>query len=406
MNDHRARRLSKAAPWRTVNVTLLLCFFAAIIEGIDIISFGLAAAELRDALALTPSQIAFTASGTMAAFIVGAVAAGRASDRLGRKWVLIAAMAIMGLCSLATSLVSSFEGLLVARAMTGVGLGAAMPMFIALAAEAGSPEGRVSRVSAMLSGSPLGGILASLFVASAWGSQWQAIFVFGGAAPLLLAPLLAWGVTGSRPAAAAGIGGQGTKLSALSALFGDRRATLTLLLWAGLLSNQVLTYIMFNWLPVLLRDLGLDRWQASMAMTAFMAAAVVGNLAISRFVKGEGRWAVIAGVFLGTVVSLLAFSFPRMGFGGLVLVSGLAGLFILSATVLLYGLATDIYPTAVRGTGVGSATAVGRVGAIGGPLLAGGLLQLGVVTGTLLPALAPFALIGGAAAVVLARRVG
>lgn len=406
MKDDRARRLSEAAPRRSVNVTLLLCFFAAIIEGIDIISFGLAAADLRAALALTPSQIAFTASGTMAAFIVGAVAAGRASDRLGRKWVLIVAMAIMGLCSLATSLVSSFEGLLIARAMTGVGLGAAMPMFIALAAEAGSPEGRVSRVSAMLSGSPLGGILASLFVASAWGSQWQAIFVFGGVAPLLLAPLLAWGVTGSRPAEAAGTGAQGSKLSAISALFGDGRATLTLLLWAGLLSNQVLTYIMFNWLPVLLRDLGLDRWQASMAMTAFMAAAVVGNLAISRFVKGEGRWVVIAGVFLGTVVSLLAFSLPNMGFGGLVLVSGLAGLFILSATVLLYGLATDIYPTPVRGTGVGSATAVGRVGAIGGPLLAGGLIQLGVVTGTLLPALAPFALIGGAAAVILARRVG
>lgn len=403
MNDHLSPARS-GPPGGRVNTTLILCFVAATIEGIDIIAFGLAAADLRSALGLDTGQIALAASANMAAFILGALVAGRVSDKIGRKWVLVAAMALMGLFSLATTLASSFEWLLAARALTGVGLGAAMPMFIALAAEAGEPEGRVSRVGAMLSGSPLGGILASLFVASAWGANWQAIFLLGGISPLLLIPFLAKFVTESRSSKRTVIDTKTPGPSALTSLFADGRWVLTVLLWVGLLSNQVLTYIMFNWLPVLLRDLGFERWQASMAMTTFMAAAVVGNVAISRFMTGAGRWIVVAGVFAGVVASLLAFGLPALTFVGIAIVSGAAGLFILSATVLLYGLATDIYPTAVRGTGVGSATAVGRLGAIGGPLLAGGLLQLGVVTGTLLPVLAPFAVLGGAAAIYLARK--
>lgn len=387
-----------------LNTTLILCFVAAVIEGIDIISFGLAAADLRAALGLDTSQIALAASANMAAFIIGALIAGRVSDRIGRKWVLVVAMALMGVFSFATAHVTSFDWLLVARALTGIGLGASMPMFIALAAEAGAPEGRVSRVGVMLSGSPLGGIIASLFVASHWGAHWQAIFQLGGITPLILVPFLAIFIRESRVRETASVLPDGSRPSPLVTLFADGRWVSTLLLWVGLLSVQVLTYIMFNWLPVLLRDLGFDRWQASMAMTTFMTAAVVGNVAISRFMTGAGRWLVVAGVFAGVVASLLAFGLPNLSFIGIAVVSGLAGLFILSATVLLYGLATDIYPTSARGTGVGSATAVARLGAIGGPLLAGGLLQLGLVAGTLLPALAPFAILGGLAAVYLARK--
>lgn len=395
------------------NYPLLLCFLAAVMEGIDIISFGLAAAEMRTALNLTTEQIAFTASANMAAFIVGALAAGRGSDRYGRRMMLIISMAIIGVFSLLTATATTFETMFLYRTLTGVGLGAAMPMFIALAAESGAPSGRVARVSIMLSGSPLGGILASLFVATAWGADWRAIFILGGIGPLVIIPLL-WRGIRTRPAPetateTVALAPEATKPPSrslvLDALLGAGRGILTALLWFGLLANQVLTYTMFNWLPILLRDLGLERWQASTAMSLFMAAAVVGNIVIARFVTGSGRWMAVGTVFAGTVVSLLAYGAPGQTFVSLATISAFAGAFILSATVLLYGLATDLYPLEVRGTGVGAATAVGRLGAIGGPLLAGAMLSLGAVTGTLLPAMAPFALVGGVAAVLLARRL-
>lgn len=386
------------------NTSLLLCFLAAVVEGVDIIAFGLAAPEMRKLLGLSTDQIAMTASANMAAFIVGALVAGRASDRVPRQYVLVAAMSLMGVFSLATATAGNFETMFLYRTLTGVGLGAAMPMFIALAAESGPPAGRMARVSVMLSGSPLGGIIASLFVASAWGADWRAIFILGGVTPIMLAPFLIRGVKVHPEAEAAASDVPATK-SPARRIFSDGLGIPTALLWIGLLANQVLTYTMFAWLPILLRDFGLERWQASLAMGVFMAAAVVGNVSIARFVRGAGRWIAVAGVCVGTVISLLAFGASGHTFLSLVIVSGLAGMFILSATVLLYGLAADLYPISIRGTGVGAATAIGRGGAIGGPLLAGALLGLGATTATLMPALSPFALIGGLAAIALARKV-
>lgn len=390
---------------KRVNTSLLLCFLAAVVEGIDIIAFGLAAPEMRTVLGLSTDQIALTASANMAAFIVGALAAGRLSDKLPRQWVLVTAMILMGVFSLATATAGSFETMLLYRTLTGVGLGAAMPMFISLAAESGPPAGRMARVSVMLSGSPLGGIIASLFVASAWGADWRAIFVLGGLAPLVLAPFLIHGIRVHPEQEVVTATNAAVARSPVRRIFTDGLGILTGLLWLGLIANQVLTYTMFAWLPILLRDAGLERWQASTGMSVFMAAAVVGNVVIARFVRGSGRWMSVAGVSIGTVVSLLAFGLPDPTFGSLLVISGLAGMFILSATVLLYGLAADLYPMSIRGTGVGAATAVGRGGAIGGPLLAGALLSLGATSATLMPALSPFALIGGVAAIFLARRV-
>ncbi|GAD59405.1 MFS transporter [Brevundimonas abyssalis] len=392
-----------------INTTLLLCFIAAVLEGIDIIAFGLAAADMRSALSLSTDQIALTASANMAAFVIGSLCAGRGSDRYGRKVMLLISMAIIGVFSLLTATASSFETMFIFRTLTGIGLGGAMPMFIALAAEAGPPSGRVARVSVMLSGSPLGGILASLFVATQLGSDWRSIFLLGGIAPLLFLPLLWKGIKPQEQPAAAltppGKPVQQIQVSGLRTLLADGRGKLSALLWFGLLANQVLTYTMFNWLPILLRDLGLERWEASTTMSVFMAAAVVGNIVIARFVLGSRRWIAVAVVFCGTVLSLLAYGLPGQTFPSLAVISGFAGGFILSATVLLYGLATDLYPTEIRGTGVGAATAMGRLGAITGPLLAGAMMTAGLTTATLLPALAPFALAGGVAAVILARRV-
>lgn len=285
-----------------INIGLLLCFVAAILEGVDIIAFGLAAAEMRVALDLTPGQIAITASANMAAFVVGSLAAGYGSDRFGRKWMFVASMALIGVFSLATAAASSFETMFVYRTLTGVGLGGAMPMFIALAAESGAPEGRVARVSIMLSGSPLGGVLASLFVATQLGEHWQAIFILGGVGPLLLIPFLwRWikppaDLESGREDGDVADAQHPSRPSVLWALFGQGRAVLSCLLWLGLLSIQVLTYTLFNWLPILLRDLGLERSEASLGMSIFMTAAVIGNIAIARFVKGHRRWIAVGGL--------------------------------------------------------------------------------------------------------------
>ena len=56
----------------------------------------------------------------------------------------------------------------------------------------------------------------------------------------------------------------------------------------------------------------------------------------------------------------------------------LAGVFVFSAQVLVYAYVSHIYPTSARGTALGTTSAVGRFGAIAGPMLGGVLLTAGI----------------------------
>ena len=56
----------------------------------------------------------------------------------------------------------------------------------------------------------------------------------------------------------------------------------------------------------------------------------------------------------------------------------LAGIFVFSAQVLVYAFVGHLYPTEIRGTALGMAAGVGRIGAIVGPFLGGALVTAGI----------------------------
>jgi MFS family permease len=56
----------------------------------------------------------------------------------------------------------------------------------------------------------------------------------------------------------------------------------------------------------------------------------------------------------------------------------LAGVFVFSSQVLVYAYVSHVYPASARGTALGTASGVGRAGAISGPLIGGWLLTLGI----------------------------
>src|SRR3546814_14073033 len=76
------------------------------------------------------------------------------------------------------------------RWLCGRGLGAAFPNLIAIAAEAAPASRRATGVGLMFSGTPIGGTLLALFVASQSSMDWRAIFLIGGTLPIALVPLL------------------------------------------------------------------------------------------------------------------------------------------------------------------------------------------------------------------------
>ena len=56
----------------------------------------------------------------------------------------------------------------------------------------------------------------------------------------------------------------------------------------------------------------------------------------------------------------------------------LTGIFVFSAQVLVYAFVGHLYPPAVRGTALGMAAGVGRVGAIVGPSITGAIVTAGI----------------------------
>lgn len=99
-------------------------------------------------------------------------------------------------------------------------------------------------------------------------------------------------------------------------------------------------------------------------------------------------------IYSGMLASLLALG-TVSSFNGMLLAGFVAGLFATGGQSVLYALAPLFYSSQIRATGVGTAVAVGRLGAMSGPLLAGKMLALGTGTVGVMAASAPVFLLLG-----------
>lgn len=363
-----------------------LCFAVALLEGYDIQAIGVAAPKLIPALGLSPGEAGIAFGGGMAGLVVGALVGGWLADRLGRRLLLAAAVALFGLSTLATMVAVDFPNLLAARLATGLGLGVAMPVMVAIALEVSGPARRARTVTAMFCGMPVGGASSALFAAFAFGHfDWRGIFLVGGLLPMVLAPalvLLLPETQAGRPAAAAHPEG------GLATLFGRGRALATLLLWLTFGLTLLVLYLLLNWLPSLVTARGLPATAGAQAAMAFNLASVAGALLIGRVVDRVGAKAPVPLAYLGLLAAMVGLAVSQ-DLLAILACAGAAGFCLLGAQYSLYGVTPMYYPAASRGLGTGAAVAVGRLGSIAGPLVAGELLGLGFTAGGVAAAKAP-----------------
>ncbi|CAR56653.1 3-(3-hydroxy-phenyl)propionate transporter MhpT [Burkholderia cenocepacia] len=387
----------------TVATTLALCFAIALLEGLDLQSVGVAAPRMAREFGLSVSQMGIAFSAGTFGLLPGAMLGGRLADRIGRKRVLIASTVLFGLLSIATAQVSSFAMLVVVRVLTGIGLGGAMPNLIALSSEAVEPRSRSSAVATMYCGIPFGGVIASLIgVLLAGDTEWRHIFYVGGLGPLLLVPLLVWCLPESR-AYLDVAGTQAARASVARTLFGDGRTTSTFALWVSYFCTLIVLYFLLNWLPSLMAARGLDRAHVGLVQIAFNVGAGLGALGIGAALDRMRASRVVGGMYVGIVLSLAALA-AAPGFASLAAAAFAAGMFVVGGQSVLYALAAMYYPTAMRGTGVGSAVAVGRLGSVVGPLAAATLLAAGRSAPVVIGASIPVTLVAAVAALLLIRR--
>ncbi|MEW9582420.1 3-(3-hydroxy-phenyl)propionate transporter MhpT [Paraburkholderia sp. DGU8] len=382
-------------------VTVGLCLIVALLEGLDLQSTGVAAPRMAREFHLAVAQMGWAFSIGALGLLPGAAIGGRLADKLGRKRVLMLSVALFGIFSIATTQVWDLNSLLTARFLTGLGLGAAMPNLIALCSEAAPPHQRNTAVGAMYCGMPFGAALAAVIgIVSPGDEGWRHIFYVGGVGPLLVLPLLAIFMreTAHFVAVRANIGGlRDASPGVAQALWKEGRAGTTVALWISYLGTLIVLYFLINWLPSLVLSRGLTRVQSGVVQMMFNIGGGIGAIVIASMMDRIGRRRTVAGMYLGIAVALAALvgasGGTSMACGGL-----LAGLFLVGGQSVLYALASSIYPTEVRGTGVGAAVAVGRMGSILGPLVAGQLLAIGQSATVLLSASIPLIALAAIAA--------
>jgi AAHS family 3-hydroxyphenylpropionic acid transporter len=386
-------------------MTLALCAAAALFEGFDNQSMGVAAPRVIAEFALSTTQATFIFSAATVGLFLGAGIGGRLADFLGRKRTLIATLLLFGLCSLLTALAMGPKTLLIMRFLTGLGLGGAMPNFISLSSESTPADRRISVVTLIMAAMPFGGALAAaVSLGGQVGWNWRVIFYIGGIVPIVTAILMMRLLPDARK-------GEGllpsvpVQIESLaSTLFSRDRAPTTGLLWTGFFFTQLVLYLMLNWLPSLVIGLGFTRSQASWTSVCFNLGGAAGAGFLGKLHAGNHRRQWVLVTYAGMAAALTAVASINKVFVIAVLACALAGVFIVGAQLILFALAPLYYGKAIRGTGVGAAVAVGRLGSVVGPLFAGVLLAGGGSSAAVLLAIIPFVLFGGGAAFALTWR--
>ena len=378
-----------------------LCFLVAVLEGFDIQAMGVAAPRIAPQFGLDAQQMGWVFSISNIGLVIGASLGGWLADRSGRKPVLLAAVALFGCFTVSTALAGNYNALLAMRFCAGLGFGAALPNMMAIAAEIGRPEKAASTAAAMFCGMPFGGGLAALTTQVLPADfDWRTLFLIGGTLPILLIPaLLRW--MPETLVRGANTRREGT--SVFHALFGEGRAIPTLLLWVAFFPTLLILYLFLNWLPTLVIAKGLERAVAPQASLAFNFGSVAGALLCGWLVdRFRFRWPLtLAYAFLIATLVMLSAS---NGHAMLIALSAAVGFCLLGANYALYGVAPAYYPLAIRGTGSGASIAVGRVGSIVGPLLAGMLIRGGTSAAGVVQYMIPFAAVSCVAVFALSFR--
>lgn len=380
--------------------TIGLCFLVALMEGLDLQAAGIAAQGMAAAFELDKLHMSWVFSAGIFGLLPGAFAGGWLADRIGRKRVLMASVGLFGVFSLATALAWDINSLLVARCLTGVGLGAALPNLIALTSEVAGPRLRGTAVSLMYCGVPLGAALAALIGIADLAGGWQVVFYVGGVVPLLIVPLLGLYLPESQQFR--NVQGE-APIGVVRGLFREGAALPTALIWVSYFFTLMVVYILINWLPSLVIGQGFTGRQASWVMLALQIGAAAGTLFLGWVMDRLPAWTLSALIYVGILVSLTALGLASH-LPGMLAAGFIAGFFATGGQCVLYALAPHFYRPSIRATGVGSAVAIGRLGAMSGPLVAGKMLALGTGTAGVMLASAPGIVIAAVAMFYLSVR--
>jgi benzoate transport len=408
-------------------VAIAVCFLLNALDGFDVLAVTFAAPGIAKDWAIGPGAIGIIVSTGLVGMVIGSLTLGQLADRIGRRRQILLCLGIMTVGMFASAFATGVVSLGLLRALTGLGLGAMLAAINAMSAEFANRRRRDLAVSIMAAGYPVGGIIGGWGAAQLLRTQgWEAIFLFGGVATLVMVPLvlaclpesIGWLATRGGPDALARINRilrrlrqpQAAQLVALDepkasmgTLFADRYrvTTIALIIMYGL--HMMTFYYALGWAPSLVVALGFDPSQATIVSVFMNSGGAIGGLTLGLLSPRLGLRPLVIFGLAGAAAAVAVFGAVPPELIVLQVAAFILGFLSNGSVVGLYALIANVYPTTLRATGTGAVIGFGRFGAAFGPFAAGQLLAAGAGRGTTSLLLALGSAI--AALVLLASRI-
>ncbi|MFJ8334198.1 MFS transporter [Streptomyces sp. NPDC094437] len=339
------------------------------LDSYDYFTLPLSMVALSAYFGLDSGQTGLFTTVTLVVSAVGGALAGVLADRIGRVRALMITVITYAVFTVACGFAPTYETLLVFRALQGLGFGGEWAVGAILVAEYASAKHRGRTLGAVQSSWAIGWALAALvytLVFSFLGADlaWRVMF-WTGALPALLVIWMRRHVRDAPEAAA--VRERSAEKGRFTAIF--RPGLLRVTVFASLLSTGVQGgyYTLATWVPTYLKgERGLSVVGTGGYLTFLISGAFTGYLTGGHLTDRLGRRRTVWLFALLSALCILAYAHIPAGSDTLLLVLGFPLGFCMSAIFSGFGAyLSELYPTAVRGTGQGFTYNTGRaVGAV------------------------------------------
>jgi len=385
---------------------LLICTLIIVADGYDLAIIGAALPSVMKDLNVTPAQAGMMVSAGFAGLMIGAIFAGMLADRVGRRKTMAVCVVLFSIVTVCTGLVHDAVLFSMVRFVAGIGIGGVMPCVVAHVTEFAPRKHRATMVTVSFSGFAIGGMLAAVLgntMIEAHG--WRSVF-FVAALPLVVVPFavellpesIAYLVRAHRVAELRDVvrrlNPQFVMLpdddfvvpacsSAVFAcddvsvgrLFSDGRLCSTIMFWLASFMCVFVIYGLASWLAKMMTSAGYSLASALHLLLALNVGALVGGVCAGPLADRLPIKVVLCSFYLLASMAILI-SGSSVPVTWLYVTTGFLGASTYGGQMLTYAYAAQFYPPAIRSSGVGWVTGVGRLGAILAPIAFGALMAL------------------------------
>ena len=403
MRQIDVHKLSDEASFnRFHGLVLFWCALIIVFDGYDLAVVGIALPSIMKEMGVTPTNAGFMVSSALFGMMFGAIFLGTIADKIGRRWAIAICIGLFSVFTAGAGLTHDPVTFSVTRFLAGLGIGGVMPNVVAQMTEYSPKKIRATMVTLMFSGYSVGGMLAALVgkaMIETYG--WSSVFM-AALLPVVLIPFILKSMPDSMPflikenrldelkkivvrmepsyAAHSGdrfaLPNEDRADSApIRHLFHEGRGFSTVMFWVAFFMCLFMVYALSSWLTKLMASAGYSLGSALTFVLVLNFGAMFGAIGGGWLADRFHIKYVLVSMYALAAVSITLLGYP-VSTEVLFLLVGLAGASTIGTQIVTYAYVGQFYPMAVRSTGIGWASGVGRSGAILAPIVIGTLVGM------------------------------